>query len=109
MQMRIYNLERGIWADWYCTTLFFFAFGTFTFCFSFGTYMFVEAPLANLFNDFLRSKEPKSSTVFYRSQSAKAHQHDKSEKKERLIGQGDGRYQINTSSSDIVDEPEDLE
>lgn len=73
MQMRIYNLERGIWADWYCTTLFFFAFSTFTFCFSFTTYMFVEAPLANLFNDFLRSKEPKTSAVFYRSQSAKAY------------------------------------
>lgn len=51
----------------------------FTFCliFSFLTYLIVEAPFANILNDFIRSKRSKdivpTDTTHYQSQSAKAY------------------------------------
>ena len=82
MEFRIFNLEQGIWADVFNTFLYFFAFITLSFCFSFLTFLFVEAPFANILNEFIRAKHPTEmkQSVFYRSQSAKAHLRDKSKK-----------------------------
>jgi len=66
MQWRIFNLERGIWADWLSCNLYFLAFTVFTFVFAFFAYMLIEAPFHNLFKDFLKSKDSKAN-VFYKS------------------------------------------
>lgn len=54
----------------------------FSFAFSFITYLLVEAPFANILNDFFRSKITRigGNAEHYRSQSAKAHLRDKSKK-----------------------------
>ena len=56
MQYRIFNLEHGDWAQRFVIDMYFCAFFTISFLFSFATYIFVEAPLANIVNEFFRSK-----------------------------------------------------
>lgn len=56
IQYQVFNLENGIWAQVFETNLNFIAFLTFSFGFSFLTYILVEAPMANVLNDFWRSK-----------------------------------------------------
>jgi hypothetical protein len=51
--------------------------------FSIFTYIFIEAPFANILNDFIRYKAPYSQEVHKESQSAKAHLRDKSKKKNK--------------------------
>lgn len=59
----------------------FFAYLTVSILFSAFTYLVIEAPFANLLNDFMRFKKPSSQEVHKESQSAKAHLRDKSKKK----------------------------
>lgn len=56
MQFRIFNLENGVWAQVFETNMFFAAYLTFSFGFSFVTYLLIEAPFANILNDFWRAK-----------------------------------------------------
>jgi peptidoglycan/LPS O-acetylase OafA/YrhL len=51
-------LETGIWAEKYTTYLLFAAFTNISFVFSFITYLFIEAPFANIVNEFVRAKSP---------------------------------------------------
>ena len=67
IQFTIFNLEQGIWAEKLDTNLKFLSFLTFSFIFSLFLYLFVEAPFANLLNEFVRSRLPGSETEFYRS------------------------------------------
>ena len=56
-----------------------------SFGFSFFTYLLIEAPFANMLNDFFRLKPSRllGKPEHYQSQSAKAHLRDKSTKKDR--------------------------
>lgn len=56
MQYRSFNLENGIWAQVYETNMAFLANLALSFGFSFFTYLLIEAPFANLLNDFFRQK-----------------------------------------------------
>lgn len=88
MQYRIFNLENGMWAQVFDTNLFFVAYLAASFGFSFVTYVLIEAPMANILNDFWRSKLSKDGgkAQHYRSQSAKAHLRDKSKKGDSAKG-----------------------
>ena len=59
IQYRIFNLESGLWVQMFETNLTTLAYFTFCFIFSFLTYLIVEAPFANILNDFIRSKRSK--------------------------------------------------
>lgn len=59
MQYRVFNLENGVWAQVFETNLLVAAYLAFSFAFSFITYLLVEAPMANILNDFLRTKVAK--------------------------------------------------
>jgi len=78
----MFNLENGVWVQGFETFLLVIAYTSYAFGFSFITYILVEAPFANVLNDFLRSKIQKEvdKQQHYRSQSAKAHLRDKSKK-----------------------------
>ena len=82
MEFRIFNLEQGIWADKFNTNLYFFSFLTISFCFSMISYIFIEAPFANILNEFIRAYTPveNKSNYFSRSQSAKAFLRDQRRK-----------------------------
>ena len=83
MEFRSFNLEHGDWVQQFDLILLFGAFIALSFCFSFCTYLFVEAPMANLLNVFIVKGNCKDNqgSVFFHSQSAKAHLRDKSKKK----------------------------
>ena len=74
MQFESFNLTSGRWAQRFQVDCFCFAFLTISFGFSFLTYIFIEAPLANVLNDFYRKLKPEviPEHVHYHSQSAKA-------------------------------------
>ena len=115
MQYRAFNLENGIWAQVFETNLSFVAHLAFSFIFSAITYLLVEAPFANILNDFFRSKISRigGSDQHYRSQSAKAHLRDKS-KKEKIIKDKESKTKIktlniqDTSIDTESDKPDDL-
>jgi len=71
MQYRIFNLQHGDWAQRFVIDMYFCAFFAISFLFSFATYIFVEAPLANIVNEFFRSKSSaevlQKSSIFFRS------------------------------------------
>ena len=56
MQYRIYNQQYGEWGQKFNVVLYFIAFLTLSFMFSILTYLFVEAPMANILNEFFRAK-----------------------------------------------------
>ena len=102
----MFNLENGVWVQGFETFLLVIAYTSYAFCFSFITYILIEAPFANVLNDFLRSKIQKEvdKQQHYRSQSAKAHLRDKS-KKNSLFKRK--KSSVNESSGDGDEQIED--
>jgi peptidoglycan/LPS O-acetylase OafA/YrhL len=83
MQFRTFNLSNGVWVESFDLQLLFLSFLTLSFMLSMVTYLFVEAPMSNLLNNFIAAKRHKVSNQFYMSQSAKAHLRDKRSKKKQ--------------------------
>jgi len=56
MQYRTYNQQYGEWGQKFNVFLYFIAFLTLSFMFSILTFLFVEAPLANVLNEFFKAR-----------------------------------------------------
>lgn len=67
MEFRTFNLTNGVWIESSDLILMFLSYLIVSFLFSFVTFIFVEAPMANLLNQFLiaKSSKDKSDQFFY--------------------------------------------
>ena len=63
MEFRTFNLTQGIWVEKFDLILLFMSYLMLSFMFSLVTYLFVQAPMASIVNQFLvaKSKNEQSS------------------------------------------------